>query len=339
MQYKSSSMSQPRIAVLMGGRSSEHDISLSSGRQVISVLADRAPLEVVIGRDGGWRVGGEPIASVGAALETLRQRADVVFLALHGPGGEDGVIQGCLETVGLPYTGSGVLGSALAMDKPRTKLMYTTAGIPTPPFQVVTRHRWREAQGEVLEGLERRFGFPCVLKRAREGSSYGISFPGDAAAAAEVFEHYFERETTVLAEKKVKGREFTCAVLEIARESRTVALPVTEIIPGDKYAFFDLEAKYTPGATREITPADIPDELRDRIQAHALAAHEALDLRDMSRSDVLVDDTGNPFLLETNTIPGFTPTSLLPQAAAVFGYDFRALVEVLIDNALRRRAA
>lgn len=336
MQYKSGSMSQPRIAVLMGGRSSEHDISLSSGRKVLSVLSDRAPLEVVIERDGAWRVGGEAVASVGVALETLRQRTDVVFLALHGPGGEDGAIQGCLETVGLVYTGSGVLGSALAMDKPRTKLIYTTAGIPTPPFQVVTRQRWRTDRDEVLESLERRFGFPCVLKRAREGSSYGISFPANAAAAAQALDQYFEKETSVLAEKKVKGREFTCAVLEVAREERTFALPVTEIIPGDKFAFFDLEAKYTPGATREITPADIPDELRERIQAHALAAHEALDLRDMSRSDVLVDGTGNPFLLETNTIPGFTPTSLLPQAAAVAGYDFRALVDVLIDNALRR---
>lgn len=329
-------MSPARIAVLMGGRSSEHDISVSSGRQVLSVLQDQSPLPVLIGRDGTWQIGDERQASVGAALEALQSRADVVFIALHGPGGEDGVIQGCLETVGVPYTGSGVLGSALAMDKPRTKLIYTTAGIPTPPFQVVTRARWRGDPAEVLESIKRRFGFPCVLKRAREGSSYGISFPADEAAATKVLDQYFEKESVVLAEKQVKGREFTCAVLEVSRESRTLALPVTEIIPGDKYAFFDLEAKYTPGATREITPAEIPDELRDRIQAHALAAHEALDLRDMSRSDVLVDDGGNAFLLETNTIPGFTPTSLLPQAAAAAGYDFRALVNVLIENALLR---
>lgn len=330
-------MAAPRIAVLMGGRSSEHDISLSSGRQVLSSLEGDEPLAVVIQRDGRWKLGDVLHEHVGAALDALKAQADVVFIALHGPGGEDGAMQGCLDTAGIPYTGSGVLGSALAMDKPRTKLIYTTAGIPTPPFRVIQRSRWPNDAEAILEDIEQHLGFPCVFKRAREGSSYGIAFPDCATAAREVLDQYFEKESEVLAEKKIRGREFTCAVLDVARESRTIALPVTEIIPGDKYAYFDLEAKYTPGATKEITPAEIPEALRDLIQKHALTAHRALDLRDMSRSDVLVDQAGHAYLLETNTIPGLTPTSLLPQAAAAAGYDFRALVNVLVENALARR--
>jgi D-alanine-D-alanine ligase len=255
---------------------------------------------------------------------------------MHGPFGEDGTVQGLLDAVGLPYTGSGVLGSALAMDKVRAKLVYRALGLPTPESESIDRLRWRDRRAEVVAAAE-RLGYPCVVKPARSGSSVGVSFPGSAAELASSLDALLKAEEHALAEKKIEGRELTCGILEIAREQRVFALPVTEIKPNpEKYAYFDYEAKYTPGASLEITPAEIPPSLTQQIQTLALAAHRALDCRDFSRTDVLVGGDGQPVLLETNTIPGLTPTSLLPQAAKVAGYDFPRLISILIDNAIIR---
>lgn len=325
-----------RIAVIMGGPSSEHEISLSSGKKVMSALADREPIEVVVSKQGVWSIGGEKAASLGAAIDRLASSADVCFLALHGQFGEDGTIQGLLEVAGLPYTGSGVMASALAMDKVRTKLVYRDRGIPTPEFEPVTRARWAEERSAVVSAVTSRLGYPCVVKPGRAGSSVGVSFPKDTASLEKSLDVLMESNTLGLVETCVKGREFTCGILQIDRERKTMALPVTEIIPDARYAYFDYEAKYTPGATREITPADLPRPVFEKIQQLALSAHRWLDCRDFSRTDVMLDAGGQPFVLETNTIPGLTPTSLLPQAAEVAGYDYRALVDILIDNALAR---
>lgn len=321
--------SMPRIAVVMGGPSDEHDVSLESGSQVLAALESRTPLAVVVQRDGVWTIDGEIARSTGAALERLAREVDVVFVALHGPFGEDGTVQALFDAIHLPYTGSGVAGSALAMDKARAKFVYVAREIPTPRFATVLRgEEWD------VEKIEACCDYPCVVKPNANGSSFGVSFPADRAALVAAIEAHVSAGREVLIERRVVGRELTCGVLEM--DGQLVAMPVTEIIPDSKYSFFDYEAKYTPGATAEITPAKIDDALRDRVQALARAAHRALGCRDFSRTDVMVDPDRGPVVLETNTVPGLTRQSLFPQAAAAHGIPFPRLVEILVANALQR---
>lgn len=325
-----------RVAVFMGGRSAEHDVSLASGKKVLAALAGEGPLPVVIEKDGLWVIEGQPQRSAGAAIDRVKETCDVVFLALHGPFGEDGTIQGCLEVHGLAYTGSGVLASALAMDKPRTKMVYRHRGLTTPDFLHLDRSLWTRRRAALIERAATVVGYPCVAKPARLGSSVGISFPADPRALEAAVDGLLALTDDVIIERFVRGRELTCGVLSVAREDRTFALPVTEIVPGEQFAFFDYAAKYTPGATKEITPARIAEDVASAVQAMALEAHEALGCRDCSRSDFILTDAG-PQILETNTIPGLTEMSLLPQGAAVAGIDYGALISILVDNARRRR--
>ncbi|MCK6551129.1 D-alanine--D-alanine ligase [Myxococcota bacterium] len=333
----SQTQAEPRIAVFSGGLSGEHDISLNSGKKVMAALAARQPTSVVIERDGRWVVDGAPQSSPAAAIDLVKTKADVAFLALHGPFGEDGTIQGFLEVNGVPYTGSGVMASALAMDKPRTKMVYRHHGLATPEFVVASRGSWRRERASIVESVAGRCGFPCVVKPARLGSSVGISFPKDRASLEAAIDDLLRSTDDVIVERFVRGRELTCGILAIDREDRTFALPPTEIVPGDQYEFFDYVAKYTPGATAEITPARISAEATKEVQRQALVAHEALGCRDFSRSDFILTDAG-PMILETNTIPGLTETSLLPQGAAAIGIDYATLIGIAVDNAwLRRR--
>jgi D-alanine-D-alanine ligase len=320
-----------KVAVLMGGPSREHDVSLKSGAQVLAALGDRG-LPVRIERDRRWTIGGEPASTIGRAIDRVKELAGVAFIALHGPFGEDGTIQGFLDTCGLPYTGSGPAASGLAMDKIRTKRIYAAHGLPTEPSVSIAPY---DDRARALARIEAELGFPCVVKPACDGSSFGVSFPADRAALEEAVAEHLAKGSEILVERYVRGVELTCGVLEDGAQGRTFALPVTEIVPADRYAFFDYEAKYTPGATREITPARIPDAVRDAVQSIALAAHRALGCRDFSRSDFMLAGE-RPVILETNTIPGLTETSLLPQAAAAAGIDFPSLIRMLVDNARRR---
>jgi D-alanine-D-alanine ligase len=322
--------SLPRVAVLMGGPSFEHDVSLNSGRQVLNALRDQA-FEVRIEKSGQWVIAGEPAQTIGAAIDRLRDKADVVFIALHGPFGEDGTVQGLLEACRLPYTGSGPAASGLAMDKARAKRIYQSHGMPIEPS--VSISPLDDLEAKLVEAAE--LGFPSVVKPACNGSSFGVSFPKNREELDRSVARLIAGRDEVLVERFVRGKELTCGVLTIDAESRTFALPITEIVPASKYEFFDYEAKYTPGATEEITPARISEQIASEVQRLALIAHRALGCRDFSRSDFMLGDRG-PIILETNTIPGLTATSLLPQAAAVAGIDFERLVRILIDNALRR---
>lgn len=343
-----SERSSPRVAVFMGGLSDEHEVSMSSGNKVLATLAASRPTAVVIERSGRWIVDGEPQRSAGAAIDLVKERADLAFLALHGPFGEDGTIQGFLEVHGLPYTGSGVAASALAMDKPRTKMIYRHAGLPTPEFVSIDRASWRaerarrpaEGSGPGTSLVERAastVGLPCVVKPARLGSSVGISFPAELAALETAVDALMATTEDVIVERFVGGRELTCGVLAIDREERVFALPPTEIVPGAEFSFFDYKAKYTPGASEEITPARISPEETQEVQRLALAAHVVLGCRDFSRTDFILPPSGGPIVLETNTIPGMTATSLLPQGAAAVGISYAALIAVAVDNAWRRR--
>ncbi|NDY42657.1 D-alanine--D-alanine ligase [Dissulfurirhabdus thermomarina] len=307
-----------RVALLCGGRSAEREVSLAGAAGVEAAL-DPARYEV-------RRY--DPATDL-ARLVAEAPDLDVAFILLHGRYGEDGTIQGLLDLLDLPYQGAGVLGSALAMDKHVTKLLYEQAGIPTPRWVLLRRGRPCDLAA-VLEGL----GLPLMVKPATQGSSVGMAKVTEPEGLGPALEAAWEWDEKVIAEAFVPGREITGGVLGL---DELEALPLVEIVPGEGYAFFDYEAKYRPGATRETCPADLPEETAEHARAVALAAHRALQLRGYSRTDMMLSERGEIFAIETNTIPGMTPTSLFPQAAAAAGLPFPRLLDRLIELALEAR--
>jgi D-alanine-D-alanine ligase len=251
---------------------------------------------------------------------------------LHGIGGEDGRLQGFFELAGQKYTGSGSLGSALAMDKITAKRIYQSAGVPTARYKVLQRREYAGARAE----LEKEFGYPVVVKDPHGGSSIGMGFAQDAAGLEELLASLGKTAERLLVEQFIKGREGTCGVL-----ADFPALAPTEIRPVQD-GFFNYEAKYQPGRTEEITPAGFPPEIISRMQALALRCHEALQLSVYSRTDFIYaperPEAEQLFVLETNNLPGFTPTSLLPQAAAHAGLGYAGLLTKVIEESLARGA-
>lgn len=343
-------MAEPRlrVAVLMGGRSGEHEVSRASGWSVLSQLpATRfAPFPVVLGRDGRWRFPelagadpalgdppGEGLALPEALRALLDRRPEVAFIAMHGPEGEDGRVQSLLQLVGLPFTGSDADASSLAMSKPATKAVYRTAGIPVADDWLIARAEWRADPAGTVARIRERFPAPWVLKTPRLGSSVGLNIVPEGADLEGEVARLMGLDQTLLVEAFVAGRELTCGVLDAAPFGPLRALPVLEITPVES-KFFDYHAKYTPGAAREICPAPIPDAVRDRIQVLGVAAHRALGCRGFSRTDFIWDGADRIVTLETNTIPGLTRTSLLPQQAAAAGITFPELVSGMVLGAL-----
>jgi D-alanine-D-alanine ligase len=342
------------IAVLMGGVSSEHEISLATGRQVVGALhgSGYRVKPVVIGKDGGWLVPdgysgeipelpeGEGATSgalrAGFAVERLREEdPDAVFIGIHGAFGEDGTAQGLLESAGLVFTGSGILGSALAIDKERSRWIFERHGLRVPLTHALSRRGWDEGAGGVTQEIVRRLpGERWVVKPSDQGSSVGISLVGSEAELRAAVEEAFRWSERVLAEEFVRGDEIACGVLDTPGGGPLEALPPTQIIPRED-AFFDYHAKYTPGATDEITPPRLPGAIIAEIQEIAVRAHELLGLEGMSRTDVIVRDE-IPHILEVNTIPGMTETSLLPQEAAAAGISFPGLLDRIIRLAIER---
>ncbi len=325
------------IGVLLGGTSSERDVSIASAAQVVRALRGLGhqvwPLDTAL----GWltpeqeramfeaRVGALPPsgntdqhAFLPAWLDLGRRQIDLWFLALHGGSGEDGRMQGLLEMTGIPYTGSGVLGSAMAMDKDISKRLLRLAGVPTPD--------WLMAPASPQE-VERVLGWPVVVKPSKQGSTVGLGVVHgpDELAAAIAHASCFDDE--VMLERFIPGRELTCPVL--GQE----ALAVGEILLRQS-EIFDYEAKYQPGGAEEVFPAILSADETAEIRRLSLLAHRALKLRGYSRTDFRLDPQGNLWCLEVNTLPGLTAMSLLPQSAAACGMAFDALVERICREAL-----
>jgi D-alanine-D-alanine ligase len=314
------------VAVVMGGMSSEHEVSLSSGRQAFRALDRRRyrPLEVVLERDGTWRVDG---LLRGGALEGAQALRDlgceIALLMLHGHRGEDGTIQGFLDTLGMPYTGSGVGGSALAWDKIAAKRLVAIAGIDVAPDLVLPP--------ATVEQVGPKLGFPVFVKDPCGGSSLEVRPAKDDAELRRAVADL--ASPRLLVEAAVRGREVTVPVLD-DEDGVPGPLPVVEI--RSRGGFFDYENKYTAGVAEEIVPAPLPPQVARRLADAALTAHRLLGLRAMSRSDFILRDDGTPVFLEVNTIPGMTPNSLLPKAASAAGIGFPDVLARLLESARPR---
>jgi D-alanine-D-alanine ligase len=310
-------MNKLRIAVLAGGWSGEREISLKSGESVCKWL-DESKYEArrYDPRD---------------ELVTLiheRRNIDLAFMLLHGKYGEDGCMQGFLDLLGIPFLGSGVLASAMAMNKRVAKDRYKGVGLKVIEDVVLRR-------GETYSPdlIQEKLGSTTVVKPVSEGSSLGVSICRSRDELLRGIEAAFQLDEEALVEKYVKGREVTCCVFG---NRDLEALPIIEIVPNPGYVFFDYEAKYTPGASREICPAPLSEEERAKVEFCAKEAHRALQCEIWSRSDMIIQD-GEIFLLETNTIPGMTETSLVPLAARTAGFTFSQFLDRLIEVSLETR--
>ncbi len=294
-----------RVAVLMGGDSAEREISLQSGRAVLEALRRRGIEAQAI----------DPDATVCRRLQ--EGGFDRVFIALHGRGGEDGQIQGLLERLGLPYTGSGVLGSALAMDKHRSKLVWRAQGLPTPPARLV------DEASDPAE-LAAELGLPLMVKPAREGSSIGASKVGRVEELMPAIRAARRLDPLVLAERWITGGEYTVPVL------RGRALPMIRLEPARE--FYDYVAKYQDEDTRYHCPCGLDEERERALQELALEAYAVLDGSGWGRIDLMLDGEGEPWLIEANTVPGMTSHSLVPMAAKVAGIGFDELVLAILET-------
>jgi len=298
-----------KIGVLMGGLSSEREVSLSSGNAILKALKEKGynTVAIDVGRD--------------VARKIQENAVDAAFIALHGKLGEDGAIQGMLEVMGIPYTGSGILASALGMNKTISKQVFKSKGLHVGPYEVVSASAARNVHA-VLEDIK----FPAVVKPNAEGSSVGVSLvfkQEDVAPAAELAYKYGNE---ILIEKFIKGKEVQVGILGDR------ALGAIEIVP--KRAFYDYAAKYEKGMSDHFFPARIPDAVYSRTLEAGLAAHRAIGCRGYSRVDFIIDDSGAPSILEVNTLPGMTATSLLPEIAKGVGISFPDLVEEILRLAV-----
>ncbi len=303
-------MKNERVGVLMGGTSAEREVSLRSGEGVAGALESRGHEVVRVTLDDAERF----------AEDIRRARIDVAFLALHGRGGEDGCIQGLLELLGVPYTGSSVLASALAMDKLKAKELFRLHNVPTPPYFVAS-----EGDLQELADLHGNFGFPVVVKPRREGSSVGLAVARSLPELSFGIESALAHDRSVLVERYVKGMEVHVGLLGGR------VLGAIEVCP--KSGLYDYAAKYTAGATEYICPPRLPATRLRGVMNLAQRAASALGCTGACRVDLLVTEGENEYVLEVNTLPGMTPTSLMPKIAAAAGIDYPTLCETILESA------
>ncbi|MBA2893999.1 D-alanine--D-alanine ligase family protein [Nonomuraea soli] len=354
-------MSKPRVAVVFGGRNSEHAVSLMGAGSVLQAI-DSSKYDVIpigITQDGRWvLVGGDqryaieggqlPVVDESGTLVALPSsrlvsiepgqglgEVDVVFPVMHGPFAEDGTIQGLLEMAGVRYVGSGVLASAAGMDKAFMKTVMAAAGLPIGRYVVVRERDWRLDKERVLKEAE-ELGWPVFVKPARAGSSRGISKAHDRASLEAAVELAREHDPKVLIEAAISGREVECAVLEQLDDQPPLASQPGEVIVEGGQDFFDFEAKYYPEQMSLTVPADLPKEVAEELRAMAVKAYETLGCEGVSRVDFFYTPEGKLVFNEINTLPGFTSLSVAPQLLAHSGIDYPQLVDHLIQLALRR---
>lgn len=358
-------MKRLRVAVLFGGASREHEVSCMSAQHVIAAM-DPKKYEVVpigITREGRFTLpdasrkvleGGDlgetltpplaegevlvispdPLGQLGPADRASpvgEFSVDVVFPVLHGPNGEDGTVQGLLELANLPYVGSGVLGSAVGMDKEKMKLLFAAEGLPTPEFAIVRDYEWKSAAVSILDQVA-AFGFPCFCKPANMGSSVGITKCSDRASLAAGINAAFEFDRKVVIEEGIDGREIECGVLGNDHPEASIC---GEVLSSRE--FYDYEAKYFDESSRTVIPADVPGPVSDLVRAYAVRAFKAIDAAGFARVDFFYQEAGRGVIVnEINTIPGFTTISMFPKLWEATGLSYDALIDRLIELALER---
>ena len=342
-----------KIVVLAGGTSTERDVSIVSGTGICQALRQKGHQAILVDVFCGlesvdWanpfpaeydvEKAAEYIKSFNSQMKELKKtrrdffgpnvielckKADFVFLGLHGANGEDGKLQAAFDLMGIPYTGTGYLSSAMAMDKGVTKAMFQMRGVSTPGGKSMKKKDRQDSLAAL--GME----FPVVVKTCCGGSSIGVYIVDDQEAYQKALDEAFEYENEVVVEEFIKGVEYTVAVVD------GTAYPVVQIVP--KEGFYDYENKYQPGAAKEVCPAEIPPEWEKAVGKAAEMVYEALGLTVYSRADFIVTEDGTPWFLEINTLPGMTPTSLVPQEAAAIGLDYAGLCQRIIDESLKAR--
>ncbi len=308
-----------RVMVLMGGKSHEREVSLSTGAQILSALDP-----------------GRYDAYAGEVEDLLDQRGnlpDLVFIALHGRGGEDGAVQGLLEWLNVPYTGSGILASALAMNKWQSKRLYRGAGLPVLPEIAINRGQDFDMTGLVARLNDELGGFPVFVKPNCEGSTFGCARVNNVDELQSAMRDAWKFDDLIIIEPYFRGMEVTVGVLGNAFQFPK-SLPPIEIVPKSEY--YDYESKYAAGGSEHIIPARLPQDVLHRLGVLAVECHDLLGCHGMSRTDFIVQEKEG-VILETNTIPGMTPTSLLPQAAEKAGISFCTMLDGIIESALQSR--
>jgi len=319
-----------RVGILMGGPSAEHEVSLATGQNVLENLDKLKYLSVPlkISKTQKWFLNGKPTTQ----SEALKGH-DVVFNALHGTFGEDGKVQAILEHAGIKYTGSGIAGSAIAMDKFHSREIFKLAGLNTP--KTLKLKRGENYMARVSFFVNKITKLPVVVKPCSNGSSVGVQIVDDLNKLEKAVVSAFKLDKFVLVEEFIKGRELTCGVLENFNGQSVAALPVTEIVPVRNHKFFNYDAKYKTGHSNEINPAPIDEVLTKKAQDIAVRAHQVLGCGGYSRTDmILKNGNGTIYVLETNTLPGLTKNSLFPKAAQTVGLTFSQLLDKIIESSL-----
>lgn len=304
-------MKDKKIAVVMGGPSAEREVSLNTGKAILAAL-----------KESNYNAVGIDLEPTRFVEQLTEEGIEVVFNAIHGQYGEDGILQGALELLGIPYTGSGVLSSAMAMDKGISKRMFLSANIPTPRSLLFTK---ADMNRDLVAEIVTEFSIPVVVKSSSQGSSIGVVIVEKSSDLLEAVQQAFKYSDTILIEEFVKGRELTVAVWG---NKEPEALPIIEIVPHS--GRYDYHSKYTRGATEYIVPAELNQATSILVQKIAIEAFRILGCSGIARVDIMLDSNDKPYVLEVNTIPGMTATSLVPKAAAAAGITFPALCEQLL---------
>lgn len=331
-----------KVALIFGGTSPERGVSLRTGKTIAKYLNtkkyDVIPVEIAM--NGEWLTSSPTIRQIARSIRTkklttrelvpveknARGKIDVALLALHGPGGEDGTIQGMLELLGIPYTCSGVLASSVGMDKARTKRLVVSAGVPVPPDVLIYKENYLRSKRKILNRVRGK----VVIKPNKMGSSLGVAITSGKPQIKKALQEAFKYDDEILIEPYIAGREITVPVLG---NRNPEALPTIEIVPWKKSTFYDYKAKYEDGGSEHLIPAPLTKSQEKHVQDLAIRAHKILDCRGVTRSDFILDKNGQFYFLEINTIPGMTPVSLVPQSAQAAGIGFTKLLDRLIELA------
>jgi len=318
-----------KVAVLYGGTSSEREVSLVTGQAIFDNL-DRSKYQVSLiemSKENKFILINKNKKRLVDFIGKDRKAFDLIFIALHGTPGEDGTVQGMFDILGIKYTGPNSLSSGLCMNKVYAGLVYYSWHLPHPVFIDITLKNWKNHQKEILRAVNDNVGYPCVLKPVDQGSAVGVTAIKTEDDLKKNVGKTIKKFPWLMAQKFVKGKEATCGVLE--KKGEVFALPPTHILP-QLGEFYDYKSKYAAGGSKHICPADFPEEVNKKIQELAVQAHKALGCRGMSRTDFFYGDDGKIYIIETNTIPGMTATSLFPEAAAKAGLNFSKMLDLII---------